>query len=56
MEHNMVVLSTTRVRKASDTYKIVDALNRTLKHQDLIFGLSLDKKDEDTMVFTIYRA
>jgi putative AlgH/UPF0301 family transcriptional regulator len=55
MEQKMVVLSTTKVKKAPDTYKIVDALNRTLKEKDLLFGLALDENDHDTMVFTIYR-
>ncbi|MFC0559919.1 YpmA family protein [Halalkalibacter alkalisediminis] len=55
MEQKMVVLSTTRVNKTSDLYKIVDSLNRTLKEQDLMFGLALDKQDQDKMVFTIYR-
>lgn len=51
----MEVLSTVRVQKAADLYKIVDSLNRTLKEKDLMFGLSLDEKDEEKMVFTIYR-
>jgi hypothetical protein len=55
MEQKMVVLSTTRVNRTSDLYKIVDSLNRTLKDQDLMFGLSLDKHDQEKMVFTIYR-
>ncbi|MFC0470251.1 DUF4264 family protein [Halalkalibacter kiskunsagensis] len=54
MEQKKVVLSTTKVKKAPDTYKIVDALNRTLKEKDLLFGIALDEKDQDTMVFTIY--
>ncbi|WP_088102175.1 YpmA family protein [Halalkalibacter urbisdiaboli] len=56
MEQQKVeVLSTVRVNKASDLYKIVDSLNRTLKEQDLMFGLALDQKNEEKMVFTIYR-
>lgn len=55
MEQKMEVLSTVRVQKASDLYKIVDSLNRTLKEQDLMFGLALDDKDQEKMVFTIYR-
>ncbi len=51
----MEVMSTVRVQKASDLYKIVDSLNRTLKEQDLMFGLSMDEKNEEQMVFTIYR-
>ncbi|ARK30345.1 YpmA family protein [Halalkalibacter krulwichiae] len=55
MEEKMVVLSTVRVNKAPDLYKIVDSLNRTLKEKDLMFGLALDKQDQEKMVFTIYR-
>ncbi|MGP4082877.1 YpmA family protein [Pseudalkalibacillus sp. R45] len=55
MESKIEILSTVKVQSSSDLYKIVDALNRTLKHQDLMFGLALDKDDEDKMVFTIYR-
>jgi hypothetical protein len=55
MDQKMEVLSTVRVQKASDLYKIVDSLNRTLKEQDLMFGLSMDEKNEEQMVFTIYR-
>ncbi|MYL32776.1 DUF4264 domain-containing protein [Pontibacillus yanchengensis] len=55
MEQKMEVLSTVRVEKSNDLYKIVDSLNRTLKQQDLMFGLALDEHDENTAVFTIYR-
>lgn len=51
----MEVLSTVRVENSHDLYKIVDTLNRTLKQQDLMFGLALDENDEKTAVFTIYR-
>lgn len=49
------VISTVKVNKSSDLYKIVDACNRTLKEKDLMFGLALDDKDRTKMVFTIYR-
>jgi hypothetical protein len=49
------VLSTVKVEKALDMYKIVDLLNRTLKYEDLMFGLALDQEDQEQMVFTIYR-
>ncbi|WP_349407544.1 YpmA family protein [Pseudalkalibacillus sp. SCS-8] len=55
MESKIEILSTVKVQSTPDLYKIVDALNRTLKHQDLMFGLALDKEDQDKMVFTIYR-
>lgn len=55
MESKIEILSTVKVQTSPDLYKIVDALNRTLKHQDLMFGLALDKEDSEKMVFTIYR-
>lgn len=56
MESKLEALSTVRLKNTPDLYKVVDSLNRTLKEQDLIFGLSLDKEDNDTAVFTIYRS
>ncbi|TLS35883.1 YpmA family protein [Pseudalkalibacillus caeni] len=55
MDSKIEVLSTVKVQKSLDIYKIVDSLNRTLKEQDLMFGLALDEEDDETMVFTIYR-
>ncbi|RBW69424.1 YpmA family protein [Bacillus taeanensis] len=55
MEKKIEVLSTVKIEKVIDLYKVVDLLNRTLKHEDLMFGLALDKEDEEKMVFTIYR-
>ncbi len=55
MEQKMDVISTVKIEKTPDVYKIVDALNRTLKEDDLMFGLALDQKDRSKMVFTIYR-
>ncbi len=55
MENNIEVLSTVKVSKSLDIYKIVDSLNRTLKEKDLMFGLALDEEDQDQMIFTIYR-
>ena len=46
MDKKIEVLSTTRIKYSSDLYKIVDSLNRTLKEQDLMFGLALDEKDK----------
>ncbi|HET7615474.1 MAG TPA: DUF4264 family protein, partial [Bacillales bacterium] len=43
------------VKKTDDLYKIVDALNRTLKTENLLFGLALDENDPEQMVFTTYR-
>lgn len=54
--NQMEVLSRIKLENSPELYKIVDVLNRTLKHRDLIFGLALDKEDEKQAVFTIYRA
>lgn len=48
------LLSTVKIEKCRDAYKLVDSLNRTLKEKDLMFGLALDHEDEEKMVFTIY--
>ncbi len=55
MESKIEVLSTVKITYSPDLYKIVDCLNRTLKDQDLMFGLALDKEDQNKAVFTIYR-
>jgi hypothetical protein len=55
MESKIEVLSTVKLQHSPDLYKIVDALNRTLKQQDLMFGLALDKEDQSKDIFTIYR-
>ncbi|GAA0423142.1 MAG: YpmA family protein [Bacillota bacterium] len=55
MDNKIETLSTVKLQYSSDLYKIVDSLNRTLKEQDLMFGLALDDNDEDQAIFTIYR-
>ena len=55
MESKIEVLSTVKIQQSPDLYKIVDALNRTLKHNDLMFGLALDQEDQEKAIFTIYR-
>ncbi len=55
MEDKIEVLSTIKIHYSPDLYKIVDLLNRTLKREDLMFGLSLDKEDPSYAIFTIYR-
>lgn len=55
MESKIEVLSTVKIQNSPDLYKVVDALNRTLKHNDLMFGLALDQEDKDKAIFTIYR-
>ncbi len=55
MESKIEVLSTVTVDYQPDLYKVVDVLNRTLKNDDLMFGLALDKDDKEKAIFTIYR-
>jgi hypothetical protein len=55
MESKIEVLSTVKIELSSDLYKIVDLLNRTLKEKDLMFGLALDKDDQNKAIFSIYR-
>lgn len=55
MESKIEILTTVKIQNTPDLYKIVDSLNRTLKHDNLMFGLALDKEDQNTAVFTIYR-
>lgn len=55
MVSKIEIISTVKIQKSSDLYKIVDVCNKTLKDRDLMFGLALDEKDESKMVFTIYR-
>ncbi|WP_071435526.1 YpmA family protein [Bacillus kwashiorkori] len=55
MGNKVEVLSTIAINYHDDLYKIVDLLNRTLKREDLMFGLSLDKTDNSKAIFTIYR-
>ncbi|MFP7297869.1 YpmA family protein [Neobacillus niacini] len=55
MESKIEILSTVKLQHSPELYKIVDALNRTLKQKDLMFGLALDQEDQEKAVFTIYR-
>jgi len=55
MAGNVEVLSTIRIQYSEDLYKIVDLLNRTLKRENLMFGLALDKENPSFAIFTIYR-
>ncbi|CQR46666.1 hypothetical protein BN1058_00938 [Paraliobacillus sp. PM-2] len=55
MADKMETLSTVRLGYTNDLYKIVDSLNRTLKEDNLMFGLALDEDDDETAIFTIYR-
>ncbi|MEH7331350.1 YpmA family protein [Neobacillus drentensis] len=55
MESKIEVISTVKIQHSVDLYKVVDALNRTLKEKDLMFGLALDQEDKNKAIFTIYR-
>ncbi|WP_270568179.1 YpmA family protein [Bacillus sonorensis] len=55
MDSKIEILSTVTVQHSEDLYKIVDLLNRTLKRDDLMFGLALDEDDQKQGIFTIYR-
>lgn len=51
----IVTLATVTLENNPELYKVVDSLNRTLKEDDLMFGLALDEDDHETAIFTIYR-
>ncbi|UII54607.1 YpmA family protein [Cytobacillus spongiae] len=55
MESKIEIISTVTIENSPDLYKIVDVLNRNLKYENLMFGLALDKQDQEKAVFTIYR-
>jgi len=55
MADEIEIISRIEITYSEDLYKIVDHLNRVLKKDDLMFGLSLDEKDEQVAIFTIYR-
>lgn len=55
MKDKIETLSTVKLKYSTDIYKIVDSLNRTLKEDDLMFGLALDEDDHEKAIFTIYR-
>ncbi|MGN1402463.1 MAG: YpmA family protein [Bacillus sp. (in: firmicutes)] len=55
MQSKPEVVSIVKVQYQPDLYKIVDALNRNLKHDQLMFGLALDKENDKIAVLTIYR-
>ncbi|MBM7675217.1 hypothetical protein JOD18_000246 [Gracilibacillus alcaliphilus] len=52
---NMTVLSTVEISYGDDLYKIVDSLNRTLKQENLTFGITLSEENHEKAIFTIYR-
>ncbi len=48
------LLSTVKIKNTPDLYKVVDQLNKTLKYDDLMFGLAYDSEEEDMVIFSIY--
>lgn len=55
MVSKIEIISTVKIEKSPDLYKIVNICNKTLKNRDLMFGLALDEENKSKMVFTIYR-
>ncbi|MEC2056693.1 YpmA family protein [Peribacillus psychrosaccharolyticus] len=55
MENKIEIISTVKLQHSPELYKVVDALNRTLKDRDLMFGLALDSENQEKAIFTIYR-
>ncbi|MFS0781417.1 YpmA family protein [Bacillus sp. 1P06AnD] len=55
MQDKPEVISTVKVQYQPDLYKIVDTLNRSLKYDQLMFGLALDRENQEQAVITIYR-
>ncbi|MFC4557359.1 YpmA family protein [Virgibacillus kekensis] len=55
MGNQIETLTKLKISYSSDLYKIVDCLNRTLKGEDLMFGLALDEDNDEQAIFTIYR-
>jgi len=55
MQGKPEVISTVKIQYQPDLYKIVDTLNRNLKYDSLLFGLALDKEDNEQAIITIYR-
>lgn len=53
MESGLELIATQAVPYNEDLYVLIDFLNRTLKHKQLIFGVS---QKEDKMVVSIYEA
>lgn len=44
-----------QITQTPDLYKIVDVLNKSLKYDDLMFGLAKNSENPNQMVFSIYR-
>lgn len=55
MESKIEIIQTVTIEYQPDLYKVVDALNRNLKRDNLMFGLALDQEDQSKAIFTMYR-
>jgi len=49
------LIASVKIEASNDLYKIVDILNKSLKYDDLMFGLAKDDENPELMVFSIYR-
>jgi len=49
------IIASVKIKESEDLYKVVDILNKSLKYDDLMFGLAKDQEDSSKFVFTIYR-
>lgn len=49
----LVPIAVKKFANWEELYMVVDFLNKTLKHKQVIFGLS-KSKDDDTMALSIY--
>jgi len=49
------LIASIKINASDDLYKIVDVLNKSLKYNDLMFGLAKDAEEPEQMVFSIYR-
>ncbi|RIV25691.1 DUF4264 domain-containing protein [Alicyclobacillaceae bacterium I2511] len=54
MSGEFTVLGTFTMGATDDLYRLVDFLNRNLKNQQVIFGLS-KATEKDKMIITLYR-
>jgi len=47
------LIATKTLKSYDEMYKVVDFLNKTLKHKKVMFGLSKNS-EEDTMTISVY--
>ncbi|MFD1849510.1 DUF4264 family protein [Oceanobacillus bengalensis] len=53
MDKRVTTLSITQFTNNLDLYKIVDLLKRSIKEDDLMFGLPLGEDNDEAFIFTI---